>query len=240
MTKIIKFTATSEEGYQVQERPFPASQAIPQWWRDEVPYQIGPENPDGKKIIVDGGVSNASFKKCTPMLDALTSGYIIPLWSDVQVRMVDGYQRVTWRTTTSGVFELHGPTGLPNMEAPEGYKTVFKYSNTWIPETPPGYSVLITAPFGYRNLPFHAIPAVIDSDKSTLEVVPPMWLREGFEGIVEKGTPMFQVTPFKRENWKAEFGFRTHQEHKIIVDKNFGSTLVNHYVRNVWSKKSYK
>ena len=109
-----------------------------------------------------------------------------------------------------------------------------------MPKTPKGYSILVTAPFGHRDLPFHVIPAIIDSDRSTLEIVPPMWLKEGFEGIVEKGTPMFQVTPFKRESWESEFSYLENGEFEIKQEKNFNSTLVSHYIKNVWSKKSYK
>ena len=85
MAKTIKFTAKDPYGWEVQPKPFPASQAIPEWWRSVTPYEISPDNPDGKKLIVKNALSNTTFKKCTPMLDALTTGYILPLWSDVQV-----------------------------------------------------------------------------------------------------------------------------------------------------------
>jgi hypothetical protein len=240
MTKKLTFIAKDEYGWEVCPKPFPAKQAVPQWWKDMTPYDVSPENPNGSKLIVENHVSNATFKKCTPMLDALTTGYIIPLWTDVQVKQINNSPWITWRTKGPEVFEVHGESAT-KMPAPIGYKSlVVKYVNTWIPKTPPGYSVLVTSPFGYRDLPFHAIPAIIDSDKSTLEIVPPMWVKEGFEGIVEKGTPMFQVTPFKRENWESEFTFLKDGEYRKIEDKNFGSTLVNHYVKNYWSKKSYK
>ncbi len=38
-----------------------------------------------------------------------------------------------------------------------GYdQVVYKYHNCWIPQTPKGYSCLITSPFGYNDLPFKA------------------------------------------------------------------------------------
>lgn len=239
MTKKIEFIAVNKIDYDVQLKPYPASKNIPDWWRNETPYLESEENPLGKKIIVEEGSSNASFKKCTPMLDAITSGYLIPLWADAQVRWIDGSPRVTWRTKTP-LFSLNGPSS-GRVQPPPGYSEhVFKYLNTWMPKTPPGYSVLITSPFGHRGLPFHAIPAIIDSDKSTLDIVPPMWLKEGFEGIIEKGTPMFQVTPFKRDNWESEFSYITQNEFEVIQEKNFRSTIVGHYIKNVWSKKGYK
>lgn len=174
------------------------------------------------------------------MLDALTTGYILPLWSDVQVTIEqDGSPRIDWKVTRP-VFDVHGSASY-NVEPPVGYRnTVFKYLNTWIPQTPPGYSTLVTAPFGYRNLPFYAIPAVIDSDTSTLQLIPPVWIKEGFEGIVEKGTPLVQLTPFKRDDWKSEFSFLQEGEYERKEDKLFRSNIVNNYVKNSWHKKTYK
>jgi hypothetical protein len=89
-------------------------------------------------------------------------------------------------------------------------------------------------------LPLYAIPAIIDSDKSQLEIIPPMWIKEGFEGVIEAGTPLIQLTPFKRDNWKTEFNYLKNGEYEKLEDKNFNKNLINNYVRNHWSKKSYK
>jgi hypothetical protein len=238
--KEIVFRARSKNDFKVYPKPYPASQNIPEWWRKEPPYIISKDNPDGKKFILENRIANASFKKCVPMLDAITSGYIVPLVADVQVRQLPDGPRITWRTHQP-VFQAHGESSH-NVVPPLGYSNkVFKYINTWIPVTPPGYSVIISAPIGHRNLPFQAIPAIIDSDKSTLEVVNPCWLQEGFEGIVEAGTPMFQITPFKRDSWKSSFEYyEDGQYYGEIEEKNFNSTLINHYIKKHWSKKTYK
>jgi hypothetical protein len=239
MSKIIKFVAKNEYFWEVAPKPFPASQSLPEWWRKETPYTITPDNPEGKKIIVENKTANATFKKCTPMLDALTSGYLIPTWADVQIRQDNGFPRITWKVEYN-VFELHGESST-RVEPPTGYANiVFKFINPWIPKTPDGYSILITSPFGHKNLPFHAIPAVIDADKSTLEIVAPMWIKEGYEGILEKGTPLLQLTPFKRESWNSEFDFLKDGQYERILDKNFNGTILSHYIKNHWSKKNYK
>jgi hypothetical protein len=235
----IKFTAVDPHMWEAAIKPIPASQAIPDWWRSMNPYDKSPENPEGTKLIVENYTSNATFKKCTPMLDALTSGYILPLWSDVQVRQINGEARITWRVKRN-VFEAHGESSK-YVKPPEGYSTqVVKYINPWIPKTPKGYSVMVTQPFGFHDNPFYTIPAVIDSDSSTLEIVPPMWIKKGFEGIIEKGTPMVQITPFKRESWESEFDFYEEGKMRAMEDRNFHSTIVSHYIKNHWSKKTYK
>ena len=233
----IEFIALDKYAFEVCPKPFPASQALPQWWKDASPYIKNEDNLNGKKIIVKDRESNASFKKCTPMLDLLSSGYIVPLWADVQIKIQDESPLITWRVQKN-VFELHDGQ---EVEIPDGYqKTQFKFLNQWIPKLPKGYSALIIACAGYPNNPFKPIQAIIDYDKTTHPLSPPMYLKNNFEGIIEKGTPMFQIIPFKRNNWKSKFSFLENGQYVINMDRDVKATIVNNYVKNFWEKKSYK
>ena len=51
---------------------------------------------------------------------------------------------------------------------------------------------------------------------------------------------MLQVIPFKRENWESEFTKYKDGEFDMLLDKNVKSTIVNNYIKNFWTKKSYK
>ena len=233
----IEFVAIDKYAFEVCPKPFPASEAIPKWWKNASPYIKSAENPDGKKIIVSNSESNASFKKCTPMLDILSSGYIVPLWADIQVRIQGESPLITWRVQKN-VFELHDGQ---EVEIPDGYqKTQFKFLNQWIPKLPKGYSALIIACPGYPNNPFKPIQAIIDYDKTTHPLSPPMYLKNNFEGIIEKGTPMFQIIPFKRNNWISKFSFLEDGQYLINMDRDVKATIVNNYVKDFWEKKSYK
>jgi hypothetical protein len=234
MSKKIKFMAADEFRFDTQLKPYPASKALPEWWKDSKPYW----GEEQKLSVLSLGESNTKFKKCIPMFDSLTAGYIVPLWTDVYVSNQNGIPSIEWKTFNKP-FGVHGE--LKDIEAPLGYSNfIFKYSYMWMPITPPGYSVLITNPIGYKNLPFHAVTGIIDSDVSKVEIAPPVWLKEGFEGIVEKGTPIVQIIPFKRDNWESEFDFYKNQEFEKNQEKGFASTISNHYKRFIWSKKSYK
>jgi hypothetical protein len=240
MSNKIVFKSKNEIEGSIFPAPVPAATLLPEWWKQEAPFIVSEKNPHGKKFIVENGNANTSFKKCTPMLDGLTSGYILQLPADVQISQIDGQPAITWRTRMISLFELHGGTS-DKVVSPAGYsRSVFKYRNTWIPQTPKGYSVLVTQPYGYHDSPFYAIPAIIDSDRSKLEIAAPVWVQKGFEGIVEKGTPMLQIIPFKRENWIMEIDGYKGNEYQIEEDKNFGANLVSNYIKNHWSKKSYK
>jgi len=233
----IEFVALDKYAFEVCPKPFPASQALPQWWKDATPYIKSEKNPDGKKIIIENKYSNASFKKCTPMLDVLSSGYIVPLWSDVQIKIENNEPLITWRVSKD-VFQFHFGQ---QVEVPNGYhKSQFKFLNQWMPQLPKGYSALITPCPGYPNNVFRPISGIIDYDKTTHPLITPGYIIKDFEGILEKGTPMFQIIPFKRNNWKSKFSFLEEGQSIINTDRDVHSTLANNYVKNFWQKKSYK
>lgn len=239
MTKKIVFKAINPYVFDVQPKPVPASTLIPKWWKDAPPYDIGLENPSGSQIIIENRQSNASFKKCIPMLDMFTSGYIFTLWTDVQVRLINKEPRITWKVNQD-VFTVQA-THTQDIPSPEGFgRTVFKYGNGWIPKTPKGYSVLITHPVAHQDSPLRTIPAIIDSDKSNFEASFPLWLKNDYEGIIKKGTPIAQIVPFKRDNWESSFDSYDERGYEKELDKGFNSTLIGHYLNNAWSKKTYR
>jgi hypothetical protein len=204
------------------------------------PYETPDGYPKEKRLHFRNRVANHSFKKCVPLLDSLSFGYIVPLWADVMVEQNEQGPEIFWKTNQA-VFMLHGVSSR-EIPAPAGYdQLVYKLNNCWIPQTPKGYSCLITSPFGYNDLPFKAITAVVDTDRSTLELVFPMWIKTGFEGIVEKGTPMVQILPFKRDDWESTFDYYENGEYyNVIENQNFNSTMVGHYLKNHHSKKKFK
>ena len=240
----IKFIYHNQLAYEMGVHPQPAKNFLPKWYKDMVPYEKSNMNPTGREINVENKTSNASAKKCTPMLDGMSSGYIVPLWCDVQIKQFKNeetkkwFPRITWRIDED-VFSLHGPSSR-EIPAPFGYdQEVFKFITHFRIETPKGYSIMVHTPSGHYELPFYAIPAVIDSDRSVIDNNFPCWIQEGFEGIVEKGTPMAQVTPFKRLDWKMETSLISYDEHIRHEQIGFKSNILNNYIRNIWSKKDY-
>ena len=240
MSNNINFRARSKIEFETQLRPYPAVKQLPKWFTNMKPYENIPNFPNDGKAHFRNTMANQTFKKCVPMLDSLSSGYIFPLWTDVMVEQENGIPQIYWKTTNN-VFALHGASSR-TIPAPAGYdQVVYKYINCWIPQTPKGYSCLITSPFGYNNNPFHAITAIVDTDRSTLELIFPVWVKTGFEGIVEKGTPMVQVIPFKRDDWDSTFDHYEDGEYKsVIEERNFNGTMIGHYLKNHHSRKKFK
>lgn len=243
MKNKIKFIAKDEYALDVVDKPFPASQSIPKWWKEMKPYLSDPEAPNGEKIIVRHGFSNASPKKCVAMLDSITSGYIIPLWADVQIRSVSDSEylpEIYWRVTKE-VFVANSNQGSEMVKAPLGYSShAYKFQNQWLITTPKGYSINVTPPVGSDSDVFSAIPAVVDTDKHRAGLFFPVWIKEGFEGIIERGTPIVQVTPFKREEWVSEFTSLKDNEYRKIEDKHLNTNIIGKYVKEHWTKKIYR
>jgi hypothetical protein len=53
-------------------------------------------------------------------------------------------------------------------------------------------------------------------------------LQSDWEGIVEAGTPIAQVIPFKRESWKSE------------LDNNFSENSLSSWANNEYQRHSSK
>ena len=240
MSKNINFRARSKTEFEVQLKPYPAVKQLPEWFTKASPHYGSQKFPNDRKLHFRDREANNTYKKCVPLLDSLSAGYLIPLWADVMIEQGDGFPEIYCKTIDA-VFSLHGQPSR-EIPAPAGYdQVVYKYLNCWIPQTPKGYSCLITSPLGYNNLPFKAVPAIVDTDSSTLELVFPMWVKTGFEGIVEKGTPMVQIIPFKRDDWDSTFDYYEDGQYKnVIEEKNFNSTMVGHYLKNHHSKKKFQ
>jgi hypothetical protein len=235
----IKFIYHNDLAYEMGVHPQPAKNYLPEWYKQMPPYQPSVENPNGRSIKIRDGHSNATAKKCVPMLDGIGAGYIVPLWCDVQVEIRSGEPEIFWRIS-SNVFVPHGEA-TRDIPAPFGYfARVFKFCTYFRIETPRGFSISVQPPAGHYQLPFRVIPAVIDSDRSVIDNNFPCWVQDGFEGIVEKGTPIAQVVPFKRTNWKAEMSVIPYEEHRKFSERGFESNILNNYVRNIWRKKTYE
>jgi len=230
----IKFIAQNQHVMETRLKPVPAASALPQWWLDMPAYTKGDNT-----VKLNNGALNITGKKCMPLLDGITSGYIVPLWSDVYVEQINDKPVMRW-ITSYPVADTWAPGKSRGYDIPEGYSdVVFKYLHGWIPKTPKGYSCLITHPMGYNSLPIRTIPGVIDSDELDTEANSPFLLKEGFEGIIPKGTPMFQILPFKRDNWESSFDVYKDGEYNMNLER-LKTKLVSYYGKMKRSNKVYK
>jgi hypothetical protein len=214
------------------EPPVPASLIIPEWYKQMESYVGGLKKPP-----LDGGTAS-TIKRCMPVFDSITAGYIITLPGDLYVTQVDGQPYYRWTSNT--VVEFHGRAQLNTYPNHKDLNSFPKFTNPWSIKTPRGYSCLFTQPF-HRPTVFTILDGIVDTDKYTAPVNFPFALNDmKWEGMILKGTPIAQVIPFKRESWKFEIGQEDSFKEQKSVTSKLRSKLFDSYKTQFWSRKEFK
>lgn len=240
MSKKLKFIDVSQSINQAFY-PKPASHFIPEWYKQMPGYS------NGKKVVPDpvNGDTHRTVKKCMPVFDSLTAGYIIPFPADIDIsnQEEDG-QGIKWFAWTNQQrVGFHPPvqTGdYPRTKRSEIDPTA-KFLSPWGFITPPGYSLLFTTPV-HRDVPFHIMEGIVDTDTYHSEIHLPMFFKDpDWEGMLEAGTPMVQVIPFKRQSWEMEVVTDNDSRAETAKsDSLINSVFANGYKDFLWSRKSFK
>jgi hypothetical protein len=211
-------------------KPTPASLSIPGWYKDMESYIGNQKKPSGK------GFTSATIKRCMPVFDAITAGYILYTYADIYVSQKDGIPQYECRSFATIDFHpiVQAPT-YPGGKGLSGDAKYPKFLNPWSIKTPKGYSTLFTQPF-HRDSVFTILDGIVDTDKYDAPVNFPFVLNDwSYEGLIPAGTPIAQVIPFKRENWKMRIGT---QEDLINQDKT--STYINSFFFDAYKNKFRK
>lgn len=221
------------------EPPKPASMHIPEWYK-KMPLHhadnesgLSPSNPVA---------TNTTLKACSPFLDALTTGYIATSVCDIELRKVQNGTHVRWRLPDSFVtiHEKEQHEGLPTPHE-SAFDDVFKFVNPFTIKTPPGYSCLFTHPFNRWDLPFRTFTGIVDTDTYKGVVEYPFTINRIDEPfiIMKKGTPLVQIIPFKRDNWKSTHSDFS-QDKSDESNYDMVSNIVRNYKSKFWVKKTYQ
>ena len=236
----VKFEPFDKEAELLFEMPRPAAKSIPDWYKNMAVHMDGEKTTGLSKTT--NVVSNLTLKGCSPFLDALTSGYTFELPFDIEFRRnEEGMINIRWATNVNYIGS-HGPDQAPGLPGPVGgSESLLKWRPGWRIITPKGYSALFTHPLNRHDLPFRTFSGVVDTDMYKLGVEFPFQLLNTIEDdifILKKGTPICQVIPFKREDWKSE-----QVEFDEDANKKNGfklkSQIVRSYKKQFWQKKNY-
>lgn len=178
-----------------------ARRTTPDWYK-----AMAMETP-----LPEGGV-DLTVKHCMPFIDALTTGFVIPLQADIVVE--DGQFRWDWPYEESPL-GLHFPTQAPGVPFIDQNEVVVKAHNFWTIRTEAGFATLFTHPLNRLDLPFRTLSGLVDTDGfDALPVHFPMvWVDRGFEGRLAAGTPVAQCIPVRRERLELEIETMTEQEY---------------------------
>lgn len=218
--------------------PKPAKSFIPNWYKEANSFVGNKKVPVAREQ--DGGETASTIKKCMPVFDSLTAGYIIPLPNDVGITIEDGIS--VFRVPPARPFiDKHSEKQTqnhPDIKNPKQPSP--KFVNTWVIKTPPGYSCLFVTPFHRDNL-FKLFEAIVDTDTYNGAIEFPFELKEvGWEGIIPAGSPMVQIIPFKRESWNYEIS--DSNEDRGLQEKFYRSVrsvFFEAYKTKFWQKKEF-
>lgn len=225
-----KITFTNVGGVDELYKPIPAKFSIPDWYKEMDSYINGSKKPIGD------GTTAETIKKCIPVFDAITAGYIIPLPADVYVSYKDDAPYYEW--SSNSMITFHSTNQAPTHPAHNTFQYP-KWTNPWGIKTSKGYSCLFVQPF-HRESRFTILPGVVDTDTYTAPVNFPFVLNDSkWEGLIPAGTPIVQVIPFKRDEWGMEIGDIEELKLQDKVTNLLKSKFFDRYKNLFWSKKDY-
>jgi hypothetical protein len=193
---LIQFISTQPGLTGIPEcQPKPTKQFPPKWWKSM------PSHTD----------THVTAKLCPALPDYFSQGYIMPMWTDVE--FVFDENTGAWEWLTKGPenpfkFATHGQEQFLNYTDAyfQGVKGnfVFKTISPWRIVTPPGYSILQLPVFYHFNSNFSVFPGVRDTDvyHSTNHQI--LYHGEGKRIRINRGEPLCQYIPFKREKYNLE------------------------------------
>ena len=179
--------------------PVPAKAYLPDWFRRL------PAVDESRLSPTDTGLT---VKRCMPFLDAMTTGWIIPLAATVRfdIRAHGSVMEAGWDFDRPMVSNHGAHQVLGN---PWGNRPPRKIHNYWTIVTPPGWSCLFVNPLNRPNGLFEVVAGVVDTDTYRSPIHFPFFAT-GPDGlhVVEKGSPLVQVIPFRREATQIEVEIR--------------------------------
>jgi hypothetical protein len=248
--KIIEFSAHEDYFALKEDYPTPIKLNIPEWYKKLEHFE-----------------HNKTIKGCMPFLDSLTSGYLLKMPQDFNIRhnvdnkdekgneFKDSFQTfglhdmaqvlgARFINLNSGV-DLHFTKQLKGSPFIEKNKNLpfYKIINPWKIKTPKGYSCLFVSPLNNSDDRFSIISGIVDTDTFPNEINFPIIINGDkypiLETTIKKGTPYVQIIPFKRDSWKMIT--RPRKQKEIQNSRLFyGLKLLNIYKDKYWNKKSWK
>ena len=229
----IKFLPASISASNYIPTPNPAKKYIPDWYKS-----IKPIKETELEFNDNTQITNFNVKHCVPYLDALCTGYVQELWTDILVEPVGNEVNFKYATDPAPISTRDRVSVKLNSD--EFYPIEFIWQRQWAAKLPKGYSLLITHPLNRIDLPFQTLSAVVDADNFVHQDIGniPFYIKKDFTGIIPAGTPMYQIFPFKRDNWNSEVE-EFNELDKQKQNRNLRKYFLNSYKKQFWQKKSY-
>jgi hypothetical protein len=233
MLKIVFTDVHNPDG--VLEKPKPASEYVPQWYKDAKSYM----DSSGKKVPTLDGTPMATIKRCMPLWDMMTAGYILETPYDIYIRQTPDGPHFQWGNNDAIAFQhINQFQNHPNFR---DINYAVRIVIPWSIKTPKGWSIMVIQPQHHELSPIECSSGIIDTDNFSIPFNMFLKLRDlNFEGLIPAGTPFLQVIPFKRESWTLELGKEEERKKYVSDTYKFNRVFFDRYKKFWWNKKEYK
>lgn len=187
--------------------PEPMKFNLPNWYKDLSNTMSGrPKN--ARELKAENSHTISTAKKCVPLTDFLTSGYLLKFSTDIFIDPMVPLEGDEVSFICKTKYDNQTVTFHPyeQLETPiDGKKhTYIKFRNFWVIKTPPGYSCLFMQPLRLGSGNFVMLPGIVDTDKYDDCINFPGYLTVTKDFKINCGDPMMMVFPFKRDAWEME------------------------------------
>lgn len=206
----------------------PAVKVLPDWYKSLDKYESG----------------HPGLKACSPFFDALSAGYVMLTPCDIE--FYKNGDRVSARVAEaqySHFINERSPEQIVPFPEVHGHSLHhFDWWPMWGEKLPSGFSGLYVHPLNRYDLPFMTTNGIVDNDKFHVPGRFPFFIRDGFTGILPKGTPFIQFIPFERQDWSLEIVQLSDEEGKAMTDAAYEEyRQVGHsgYRKNKWVPKRF-
>jgi hypothetical protein len=238
--KKIKFYPFSADTEMFAVKPDVASRFLPNWYKKTPP------------LINNGAIAQgflgSTVKKCMPIFDLLSAGYVITAPCDIHIDATNP-ERLEWSIPAGlisfqgDMFATHAPEQYEHMPINKDiyHKQLLRIFPFWAVGTPKGYSTIFLQPPYPDQTALTALQAIVDTDNFVTDGHLSFWVKKDFKGIIKQGTPLIQIIPFKREAWGKEFV--SPEESSKIFNKqriSLRATFSNAYKNLLRQKKVYE
>ncbi|MGH6949109.1 MAG: hypothetical protein ACREDZ_17415 [Kiloniellales bacterium] len=194
----------------VLPKPYLAKRGMPEWLK-RMPLSL---------FSHDIGEEVKTVKACPPVVDAMTSGFLLPLACDLKVDK--GSFEWDWSDLPPNLpphvarSPIHFHIGEQVAGSPlAGLGWVpIKFRNLWSIEPDEGWSILYTHPFNRLDLPYRTVTGLVDNDRyhDVFTHIPAVWTDPDFVGVLPRGTPIAQCIPVRRDTLDLEISAMTPDE----------------------------
>lgn len=239
---VIKFYPFSEDTVEFAPPPKPASKFVPEWYKDQKTIAVEDD------LALRQGFAASTVKRCMPVFDIMTAGYMLLAPCDIFVDATNPEKlefnvpqaMMQWKNE---LFSYHSPEQYDSypFDSSQYHKQLLRIMPTWSVGTEKGYSTIFMNPHHRDDSPLYGITAIVDTDGFITDGHVSFWVKKTFKGIIKQGTPLLQVIPFKREEWKSEL-VDAATSSKVLKRQRLDlrSTFSGAYKNKFRSKKEFK